>query len=400
MKRFKCILILSITALIFVNILPAQTKTEKPIQSLISQTLKFCTEQYSGMLSKTDTMKNIKQPKTVNPDGSIRFVSNPEWTVGFFPGSLWYLYEYSKSGRIKNAAIRFTEALKDLRYYTGNHDIGFMMNCSYGNGLRLINNKTYKDILIQSAKSLCTRFKPVTGCIQSWNSNKVWEYPVIVDNMMNLELLFKATELSKDSTFYKIAVKHALTTMKNHYRKDYSCYHVVNYDTLTGKVLARVTAQGYSNESSWARGQSWGLYGFLICYRYTKNKIFLDQAIHIADYLLSHPNLPQDNIPYWDYNAPGIPNEIRDASSGAIMASALLELGTIPGVDKKRYLSTAEKIIRSLCSEKYLAKKGKNGNFLLMHSVGSKPAGSEVDVPLNYADYYFLESLLRAKKIF
>jgi unsaturated chondroitin disaccharide hydrolase len=398
MKSIKCIFFF-FCILVYGNILTAQNKPEKPIQSVISQTLKFCSEQYTRMLSITDTMKSIKQPKTINPDGSVRFVSNTEWTVGFFPGSLWYIFENSKNERIKKAAIRFTESLKDLQYFTGHHDIGFMMNSSFGNGLRLVKNKTYKDVLIQSAKSLCTRFKPITGCIQSWGSSQRWEYPVIVDNMMNLELLFKATELSDDSTFYNIAVKHALTTMKNHYRKDFSSYHVVNYDTLTGKVLARVTAQGYSNESAWARGQSWGLYGFVMCYRFTKNKVFLDQAIHIANFLITHPNLPEDNIPYWDYNAPGIPNEIRDASSAAIMASALLELSAIKGVDKKRYLMVAEKIIRSLSSDKYLAAKGKNGNFLLMHSVGSKPAGSEVDVPLNYADYYFLETLIRAKHI-
>jgi rhamnogalacturonyl hydrolase YesR len=242
------------------GIISAQQKNEKPINLVIHETLDFCAEQYSRMLENIDTMKIICQPKTINPDGTIHFISGSDWTVGFFPGSLWYLFEYTKDKKFKEKAILFTESLRDLQNFTGHHDIGFMMNCSFGNGLRLTNNEEYKKILIQSAKSLCSRFRPNVGCIQSWSSSEKWECPVIVDNMMNLELLFKATELTGDSLFYNIAIKHAETTLKNHYRKDYSCYHVVNYDTITGKVKAKVTAQGYNDESSWARGQSWGLY--------------------------------------------------------------------------------------------------------------------------------------------
>jgi unsaturated chondroitin disaccharide hydrolase len=400
MRILKSCILNIIISLLFLTALYAQNKDQKPIKSVISQSLDKCAKQYSELLKSIDTIKPIKQPKSVNADGSLKLVDKSEWTVGFFPGSLWYLYEYTKDNKLKAKAIKYTESLKDLQYFTEHHDIGFMMYCSYGNGLRLTKNPEYKKIVIQSAKSLCSRFNPVVGCIQSWASSAKWEYPVIVDNMMNLELLFKATELSGDSSFYKIAVKHAETTMKNHYRLDYSSYHVVNYDTITGKAKKKLTHQGYNDESAWARGQSWGLYGFVMSYRFTKRVDFLNHAVKIADFLLSNPNLPQDGIPYWDYNAWNIPNELRDASSAAIMASALLELSRIPGVDKKKYLKAVEKIIRSLSSPDYLAEKNTNGNFILMHSVGSKPHNSEVDVPLNYADYYFIEALMRAKKIF
>jgi hypothetical protein len=399
MKTIKYFTLLTFCLFIFMKLSLAQNNDAKPLKSVITQSLDLALGQYSRLLTSLELMTKIEQPKTIDNDGKLILVKNEEWTVGFFPGSLWYLYEYNKNKVLQKNAVKFTEALKDIQYYTGNHDVGFMMNCSYGNGYRLMGNKSYKSILIQTAKSLCKRYRPIVGSIQSWSSSEKWECPVIVDNMMNLELLFKAWDLSGDPSFYNIAVKHAETTLKNHYRKDYSCYHVVDYDTITGAIKTKVTAQGYSDESTWARGQSWGLYGFTMCYRFTKRQEFLDQAIHIAAFLLSHPNLPEDYIPYWDYNAPNIPNEERDASSAAIMASALLELSTYPGVDKNKYLSAAEKIIRSLSSEKYLAKKNENGNFLLMHSVGSKPANREVDVPLNYADYYYLETLLRARKI-
>jgi len=223
---------------------------------------------------------------------------------------------------------------------------------------------------------------------------------VIIDNMMNLELLCEATKMSGNASFYKIAVTHANTTIKNHFRPDYSSYHVVNYNAATGSVQQKKTAQGAADESAWARGQSWGLYGFTVMYRETKDKKYLEQANHIAQFNLSNPNLPADKIPYWDYNAPGIPNALRDASAGAIMASALLELCRYaePALSKQ-YFQAAETILRSLCSKNYIAAAGTNGGFILEHSVGSLPAKSEVDVPLTYADYYFVEAMKRYKAL-
>jgi hypothetical protein len=274
-----------------------------------------------------------------------------------------------------------------------------MLYCSFGNGLRITGEDSYNEVLLTGAKSLSTRYRPNIGCIQSWGSNKKWQCPVIIDNMMNLELLMWAFKKSVDSSFYHIAVNHADTTMKYHFRPDYSTYHVVSYDTVTGKVQVRQTSQGFSDESAWSRGQSWGLYGYTMMYRETRLDRYLQQATHIADYLINHPNLPEDKIPYWDFDAPGIPDAARDASAGAIMASALIELSSyvVPETGKK-YLQTAETQIRSLASPVYRAQPGENGNFILMHSVGSIPANSEVDVPLTYADYYFIEALLRYRK--
>ncbi len=369
----------------------------KDLSEITKNNLNFAVEQYSLMLESLDTLKVIKQPRSIDKNGSLKLVSIRDWTSGFFPGVLWYLYEYSNNNKFKDKAVLFTEAMEEIQYFTGNHDIGFMINCSYGNALRLTENKKYEKILIQAAKTLIKRFRPVTGSIQSWPSSNRWGCPVIVDNMMNLELLFKATVLSGDSTFYNIAVKHAVTAQKNHYRKDFSSSHVVDYDTLSGWIIAKKTWQGYSDESSWARGQSWGLYGFVMCYRYTKRNDFLIQAKNIADFLLNNPNLPDDYVPYWDYDAPGIPDEPKDASAAAIMASALFELSTYMNENNNEYYSAACKIVKSLGSEKYRARLKENGNFLLKHCVGAKPFDIEVDVPLIYADYYFLEALLRMK---
>jgi len=274
------------------------------------------------------------------------------------------------------------------------------MFCSFGNGFRLTHDENFKETLLQSARTLITRFNPKIGCTRSWDHHRdVWQFPVIIDNMMNLELLFWATKVSGDSTFYQIGVTHAHTTLKNHFRKDNSSWHVVNYDTTTGKVINKQTHQGYSHDSAWARGQAWGLYGYTMCYRETKDKRFLIQAQKIADFILNHKNLPEDMIPYWDFDAPNIPDEERDASAGAIICSALYELSTHSGDNGSKYKQAADKILRSLSSAKYRALVGENGNFLLKHSVGSKPGNSEIDVPLIYADYNFLEANLRKLRI-
>ncbi len=280
----------------------------------------------------------------------------------------------------------------------GTHDLGFMMYCSFGNAYRLLKDPAYKEVLLTSARSLSTRFNPTVGCIKSWDHG-AFTFPVIIDNMMNLELLTWASRTSGDPSFAKIANTHANTTIKNHFRDDYSSYHVVDYDPVTGAVLQKKTHQGAADSSAWSRGQVWGLYGYTMMYRETKNKVYLNQAKHIADFILNNPQLPADMIPYWDFDAPGIPNVPRDASAGAIAASALLELSRYAGgKDAARYWTAAEKMLTSLTSPAYLAKEGENNNFILMHSVGSLPHNSEVDVPLSYADYYFVEALLRYKQ--
>ena len=286
------------------------------------------------------------------------------------------------------------------QYNSNTHDLGFMMYCSYGNLNRITPNEAYKKILVNSAISLATRFNPTVGCIRSWGkSDDTTMFRVIIDNMMNLELLFWAAKETGDHSLYDIAVTHANTTLKNHFRQDNSSYHVVVYNPQTGKVMKKQTAQGAADESAWARGQSWGLYGYTMMYRETKDKKYLDQAQRIAAFIQNHPNLPSDKIPYWDYNAPDIPDTYRDASSASVMASALIELaGYSNKVLSKKYLATAEIILRRLTSPEYKAKIGENGGFILMHSVAHFPKNTEVDSPLPYADYYYAEAMLRLSR--
>lgn len=358
-------------------------------------------------------------PRTVNKNGELVTTSIYDWTPGFFPGSLWYAYEYSKSDSMRAEAIKWTEKLEPLQTFTQHHDLGFMMYCSYGNAYRLTGNETYKKILVNAAKALSTRFNPTAGVIKSWNSFKSWNgnatyyFPVIIDNMMNLELLFFASRVSGDTSFRHIAVTHALTTMKNHFRPDHSSYHVVCYDSTNGKVVARETAQGYADNSTWSRGQAWAIYGYTMTYRETRDPRFLKMAIGLADYFINNKRLPEDRVPYWDFNAgekdyvPGVQsyaNKIRtlyrDASAAAITASALLELSTyVTGNPSKQYRAEAVKMLQSLSSDAYAAKPGTNGNFMIKHCVGSIPHQSEIDVPLVYADYYYLEALLRYRQL-
>ena len=290
-----------------------------------------------------------------------------------------------------------------MKYLKWHHDVGFMIFCSFGNAYRITGDSVWLEPIRQASESLCTRFNPVVGCTRSWNTNaatKQWQFPVIIDNMMNLEMLVWSAKKFQQPYFNKVALTHANTTLKNHFRPDYSSYHVVSYDTLTGQAEARQTSQGYSDESAWARGQAWGLYGYTMMFRETKNSLYLQQAKAVADFIIHHPNLPEDKIPYWDFNAPDIPEALRDASAGAIICSALLELSGYVDPDKAaEYRKVAEIQLKTLCSPAYLASSGENANFILKHSVGHFMKDIEVDVPLTYADYYFVEALLRYRKI-
>lgn len=314
-----------------------------------------------------------------------------DWTSGFFPGSLWYTYEMTGDEELKSRAIQYTNMLNPVRRLKNTHDVGFMINCSYGNALRLAPDDTIKAVIIETAENLYARFNPEIGCIRSWDFGE-WNFPVIIDNMMNLDLLFTASKLSGNQKYYDAAVKHARTTMMNHFRPDYTSYHVVSYNN-DGTVEKKQTHQGKNDESAWARGQAWGVYGYTSCYRETKDTVFLQEAIRIADMIMQRVKT-DDNIPYWDYDAPAGENTPRDASAAAVTASALLELSTfIP--NGKKYFNYAVALLKHLSSNKYLAMKGSNQGFILMHSTGSLPHGSEIDVPLNYADYYYLEALQR-----
>lgn len=371
------------------------------MKRIVNGDVNFSARQYMLMEKNIARTGKTLIPKTVK-DGKVKYIPIDDWCSGFYAGSLWYLNTLTGNRAWKPLAERYTLILDSVKHLKWHHDVGFMIGCSYLNGYRLGGHKEYKDVIVETARSLCTRFRPNAGVIQSWNvdrgwqSQRGWTCPVIIDNMMNLELLFEATRMSGDSTFWNIAVQHANTTMANHFRTDYSCYHVIDYDPATGKVLNKHTAQGYAHETSWARGQAWAIYGFTVCYRYTRDKRYLDLAQKVLNFILKNKNMPKDLVPYWDYDAPNIPNEPRDASSAACVASALYEMDVyLPG---NNYRSLANRMLRSLSTPAYRAPLGKNGCFLLMHSVGSIPHNNEIDVPLNYADYYFLEVLMRQRK--
>jgi unsaturated chondroitin disaccharide hydrolase len=359
-------------------------------------------QQTKIMLSEIPKAKadraDLVSPRTLDSTGKLRLVASRDWTSGFFPGSLWYLYEYTKSDEWEKPAQAYTANIEREKTNGTTHDMGFKIYCSFGNGYRLTNEPHYKDVIIESAKTLSTRFNIKCGVMRSWDhSGNRWNFPVIIDNMMNLELLFAATKITGDSSFYEIAVTHANTTIKNHYRPDYSSYHVVDYDTATGLVRTKQTAQGYNDESSWGRGQAWGFYGYTMCYRFTKDKRYLGQAEHIASFILKHPHFPRDGVIYWDFDAPNIPNEGRDVSGTAVIASALYELSTYSKKGKE-YRKAADKIVKSL-TKFYRSPVGENKGFILLHSMRAKPSDDEADVPLTYADYYYLEALLRMKKL-
>ncbi|MBD1420865.1 glycoside hydrolase family 88 protein [Sphingobacterium chuzhouense] len=374
-------------------------------------------KQYEMMLNQATDLTNF--PRTTNPDGSVKGTDIWDWTQGFFPGGLWYMYEYTQKPEWKAAAEKWTEALEEAKFLTQHHDVGFVMYCSYGNAVRLEKDTAkinkYNKILIQSAESALTRYDEKVGLIKSWNDKMSWDgktlwtYPVIIDNMMNLELLFYVSKLTGDPKYRNVAISHADKTMTNHFRTDYSTYHVVDYDAKTGEVLHQQTNQGYSDNSTWSRGQGWAIYGYTLMYRETKDPKYLEHAKNVADFFIHHPNLPEDKIPYWDFNVEQhgytpdwdykgqnkldyIP---RDASAASLAASAMLELSTYTKEEGKTYFAAAEHILKSLSSEEYLAEPGTNSGFILKHSVGSFPHNNEIDVPLIYADYYFLEALLR-----
>jgi rhamnogalacturonyl hydrolase YesR len=332
-------------------------------------------------------------------DGSLETCESKDWTSGFFPGILWYLYEYTLDSTILDMAKDMSSRVENQKHTTDNHDVGFIINCSFGNGLRLTEIAKYKEILTTAANSLGTRFSPIVGCTRSWDRRQ-WQFPVIIDNLMNLELLCNASTISGDSTYKQMAISHANKTMENHFRPDYSSYHLVDYDTISGNAVGHITYQGYSDSSSWSRGQAWGLYGYTMMYRETKDIRYLEMAVRIANFIINHPRLPKDKIPYWDFDAPNVPNAPRDASAGAITASALLELSTyVNGKNADKYLDVAVQQITSLASPTYMAKVGTNQNFLLMHNVGFYAKNREVDAPLSYADYYFIEAMVRYIKL-
>ena len=357
----------------------------KPKQKLVDQ----LSEQLNYLVTHTKDDKLVPRSFVA---GKYNMVKSSDWTSGFVAGDYWFMYELTGDENWKKTAIENTIKLDGIQYITNTHDIGFMVYCSYGNGYKVTKNDAYKKVILQAAESLSKRFNPKVGCIRSWDFGK-WQYPVIIDNMMNLEMMFWASKVSGNPKYREIAINHANTTLINHFRANMSSYHLVDYDTITGKPVKKQTYQGLNDESSWARGQAWGFYGFTVCYRETGDKKYLEAAKKIAKYIAA--NLPEDKVPYWDFSAPVTPGTERDVSAASITASALYILSSLPDDSKsnEEYRKLADQIMNSLSSPTYLNKQGEGGGFLLKHYVGGKPLNLEVDASVNYADYYYLEAL-------
>ena len=383
----KSIFFLLLTAVLAVSCQESMTQLSDRVFELAEYQLAKMDEQLTDTTVPKSTRFGLLVPS-----------ESKSWTSGFYPGSLWYTYLYTGNEEIKALAEKNTEKLYIETQIVRSHDIGFMVNCSYGNAYRITGDEKYREPFINAAHLLATRFNPTVGLTLSWNvtpKRKHWRYPVIIDNMMNLELLTKAHALCGVDSLLNVALTHANTTMKNHFRPDYTTWHVVDYEPETGDIRMKVTHQGYSDDSAWARGQAWAVYGYTMMYREVSEPAYLAQAENVAKMLLER--LPEDGIPYWDFDSPDAPDSQRDASAGAIMASAFIELSgyTADKQLSKALMKMAEKQIRTLASDEYLAQPDRNGYFLLKHSVGSYPSDTEVNVPLTYADYYFLEALLR-----
>lgn len=403
MKMKKQILMVLCSALGICTV-QGQSSDLKLSKEFIQQNLNDAARQIKVLANE---IPNEKFPKTFENNKEV-FSSSSWWCSGFYPGTLLYLYEGTQDRGLLQKVEEKLPYLEKEKYNIGTHDLGFMLFCSFGNGLRLTGDSVkYKDVLVTGAASLASRFNETTKTIRSWD-HKPWHYPVIIDNMMNLEFLTQVSKMTGNKRYYDLAVIHAETTLRNHFRKDYSSYHVIDYDVNTGKVIAKKTHQGAFDESAWSRGQGWALYGYTMMYRETKKKEFLNQARHIAKYILNHPNLPQDLIPYWDFDKDKIDQsskmyakkDLRDVSAAALYASALLELAQYTvGKESTLYLTKAETMLTNLSKAPYKAEYGKNGGYLLKHSVGALPLNSEIDVPLTYADYYYVEALIRYKRL-
>ena len=378
-----------------IQILSVSCSREETMTELIDRVFDVAAAHSVAMAS---SLGPDQTPKTFFDD-KLEVASPDWWCSGFFPGVLWYIYEYNSDPQIKELAIRETAKVENIKYVTDHHDVGFQINCSYGHQYRLTGDEHALDVLRTAAQSLTGAFTEEVGCIKSWPFVKKgfsWVYPVIIDNMMNLELLMFVGNQDNDQWLRHVAVSHADVTMKNHFREDYTTCHLVDYVPGTGEVNKKITVQGLADSSAWARGQAWALYGYTMMFQYTGNVEYLHLAQNVGDMIQSY--LPEDGVPYWDFNDPNIPDTYRDASAAAVMASAYVALNAVAD-NGKDYLSIAEKQLRTLSSEEYLAKVGENGNFILKHSVGNLPENAEIDVPLTYADYYYLEALMRYRKV-
>lgn len=358
------------------------------LDSLIEASKPFILDQ---LLQSTQEIGSFSQhPEKTESNGRWQTHNRDNWTSGFVSGALWYAYALTEDQKWRDLASSWSADLESRKNNSGTHDVGFQMMSSWGNWYRLTGREQNINVLITTANSLAKRFNETIGCTRSWGSvNETDNFLVIVDNMMNLELLFWAAKNGGASRLYDIAVSHADKTMQNHVRENGSTFHVIDYN-FNGTVKRKYTHQGYQDWSTWSRGQAWGIYGFTLSYRETKEQEFLDTAIKMADYFID--NLPDDYVPYSDFDSPNIPNESRDVSAAAITCSALFELDTF--VEGDKYKTAAENILSSLLLN-YLS-KGTNLSSILQK--GCVRYGSH-EQGLIYADYYLLEAIIRYRGI-
>ncbi len=367
----------------------------------VEKEIDYCRAQATLTLFSLPSTDKI--PNSVDRGSSSwHYTQVGSWTCGFWPGILWYLYEDTRDSLWEKSARKVSDLILPLAYEKAHsHDSGFIMMTSLGNGYRLTGDLSYKAALLSAADSLAKLYNPKVGTILSWPGmvqEKNWPHNTIVDNMMNLELLFWAARNGGDKRLYDIAVRHAETTMRYQFRPDYSCYHVAVYDTIDGHFIKGVTHQGLSDDSMWARGQAWAIYGYTMVYRETGDPRFLDFARKVSNVYLKC--LPADMIPYWDFAAQEFSSvEPRDASAAAITASALLELSTyVADADSAAfYRNQAVAMLENLSSPDYQA--GAQNSAFLLHSVGHMNKNVEVDASISYADYYYLEALIRLKRL-
>ena len=403
MKKISTFFVFSF--LFFIACTPHNPRENK---NIIQDNFDFAAKQLAFALTQVDSVLATPQaaermlvvPRSLDNNGNLRLVASRDWTSGFFPGNLWWMYEFTGDEKWRNEARRFTAKIEREKYNATTHDMGFKIFCSFGKGYRLTGDAHYRDVLLYAARTLITRYNPTVGAIRSWDHSvaRHGNFPVIIDNMMNLELLFWAFRETGDSIFHNISVNHARTTIREHFRDDWGTYHVIGFNPETGEVTARNTHQGHANSTTWARGQAWAIYGFVLMYRETRMPEFLEVAKNAVNMFFTHPNLPEDLVPFWDFDAPGIPNEPRDVSAAAITASALYELSTYCVVNGAQYRKWADTLIENITNY-YRAEVGTTFGFLLLHAVGHLPHGYEIDVPLVYADYYFLEALIRKQRL-
>ncbi|WP_282132834.1 glycoside hydrolase family 88 protein [Cellulophaga baltica] len=386
---------LMLTIVLIVSCSP--TKKEAPVfsaQEMLDESVIKTKETLKGLSVKDSFLRNIPENQTTWESVGVN-----DWCSGFWPGVLWYAYEASNDASLKKEAAAFTAPIKTIAYNSArNHDIGFMVYCSFGNGYRITGNPEYKEVLLSAADTLATLYNDKVGSILSWpEKREEYAHNTIIDNMMNLELLFWAAKNGGDQRLYDIATSHAEVTMNNLVREDNSLYHLGSFNEETGEFLKGYTHQGYADESMWARGQTWGIYGFAMAYRETGRKDFLETSIKLADHFLER--LPEDGIPFWDFDDPKIPNAPKDASAAAIAACGMFEIANLVEdvTLKNKFNTAANKFVEILSSDAYYS--GDKNQALLLHSTGHLPNNSEIDMPIIYADYYYMEALMRLKKL-